>query len=39
VQVIPECGHWPQMEKSSVFNPIVTQFLSLATTEPEQSKP
>ena len=39
VQVIPECGHWPQMEKSSVFNPIVTQFLSSATTEPGQSKP
>ena len=39
VQVISECGHWPQMEKSSVFNPIVTQFLSSATTKPEQSKP
>ena len=39
VQVIPECGHWPQMEKSSVFNPIVTQFLSSVTTEPGQSKP
>ncbi len=39
VQAIPECGHWPQMEKPSVFNPIVTQFLSSATTEPGQSKP
>ena len=38
-QVIPECGHWPQMEKSSVFNPIVTQFLSSATIKPGQSKP
>ena len=39
VQAIPECGHWPQMEKPSVFNPIVTQFLSSATTEPGQSTP
>jgi len=26
--VIPECGHWPQMEKSSIFNPMLTDFLN-----------
>ena len=28
VQVIPECGHWPQMEKPDQFNPMLTSFLS-----------
>ena len=27
VEVIPECGHWPQMEKPSVFNPLLIDFL------------
>ena len=27
VEVIPECGHWPQMEKPSVFNPFLIDFL------------
>ena len=27
VQIIPECGHWPQMEKPSQFNPMLTGFL------------
>ncbi len=38
VEVIPECGHWPQMEKSSVFNAMLIDFLGGAkaqTAEPE----
>ncbi len=27
VRVIPECGHWPQMEKPGEFNPLLTSFL------------
>ena len=32
VEVIPECGHWPQMEKPSVFNPMLIDFLGEAAT-------
>jgi pimeloyl-ACP methyl ester carboxylesterase len=39
VQVLPEFGHWPQMEKPSVFNPLVANFLNTTTAEPGQSKP
>ena len=39
VQVLPEFGHWPQMEKPSVFNPLVADFLNATTAEPGQSKP
>ncbi len=28
VHVIPECGHWPQMEKPEEFNRVVMEFLS-----------
>ena len=28
VEVFDECGHWPQMEKASAFNSLVTRFLS-----------
>ena len=27
VHVIPECGHWPQLEKPEAFNPLVLKFL------------
>ena len=27
VRIIPECGHWPQMEKPGQFNPMLTGFL------------
>jgi len=27
VRVIPECGHWPQMEKPDQFNPMLISFL------------
>ena len=27
VRVIPECGHWPQMEKPDLFNPMLISFL------------
>jgi len=27
VHVVPECGHWPQMEKPDLFNPMLTDFL------------
>ena len=33
VQVIPECGHWPQMEKPSVFNPMLIDFLGEAAAK------
>jgi pimeloyl-ACP methyl ester carboxylesterase len=39
VQVLPEFGHSPQMEKPSVFNPLVADFLNTTTAEPGQSKP
>jgi len=35
VRVIPECGHWPQMEKPDQFNPMLTDFLRGDTTRPE----
>ena len=28
VHVLPECGHWPHMEKPEEFNSILTDFLS-----------
>ena len=28
VHVFPRCGHWPQMERAEIFNPLVRQFLS-----------
>ena len=28
IHVLPECGHWPQMEKPEQFNRILTKFLS-----------
>ncbi|MCI0829195.1 MAG: alpha/beta fold hydrolase, partial [Chloroflexi bacterium] len=28
VHVIPECGHWPQMERPDEFNSMLTGFLS-----------
>jgi 4,5:9,10-diseco-3-hydroxy-5,9,17-trioxoandrosta-1(10),2-diene-4-oate hydrolase len=31
VRVLPECGHWPHMEKPEEFNGILTEFLSQAT--------
>lgn len=31
VHVLPECGHWPHMEKPEEFNGILTEFLSRAT--------
>ncbi|PKB79909.1 MAG: hypothetical protein BZY88_11005 [SAR202 cluster bacterium Io17-Chloro-G9] len=27
VRTIPECGHWPQMEKSAEFNALLIEFL------------
>ena len=27
VRTIPECGHWPHMEKAAEFNALLTQFL------------
>ena len=27
VHVVPECDHWPQMEKPDLFNPMLTDFL------------
>jgi pimeloyl-ACP methyl ester carboxylesterase len=38
VQVIPECGHWPQMEKPGQFNPMLTSFLSGGPVQAAQQK-
>jgi pimeloyl-ACP methyl ester carboxylesterase len=27
IHIVPECGHWPQMEKPDLFNPMLTDFL------------
>ena len=27
VHIIPQCGHWPQMERPEEFNPLVLRFL------------
>lgn len=32
VHVLPECGHWPQMEKPEEFNAILTGFLARSDT-------
>ena len=32
VHVLPECGHWPQMEKPDEFNQILVEFLSRRST-------
>ena len=38
VRVIPECGHWPQMEKPGQFNPMLTSFLGGGPEQiPQQS--
>ena len=34
VHVLPECGHWPQMEKPEEFNRILTSFLSEPSPSP-----
>lgn len=39
VKVIPECGHWPQMENPSVFNSIIIDFLAGNSTQREQPEP
>jgi len=36
VQVIPECGHWPQMEKPLVFNTLLIYFLDGENPQPGQ---
>ena len=28
VRVIPECGHWPHMEKPAQFNQMLVSFLN-----------
>lgn len=32
IRVLPQCGHWPQMEKPDEFNEILLGFLSRSTT-------
>ena len=36
-RVIPECGHWPHMEKAEQFNEMLVRFLdgSLTNTTPD----
>ncbi len=38
VEVIPECGHWPQMEKPSVFNTMLIDFLGGAAAQIAEQK-
>ena len=36
VHVIPECGHWPQMEKPDEFNSMLTSFLNGGPIQTDQ---
>lgn len=36
IQVIPECGHWPQMEHPSTFNSMLVKFLDGTSARLEQ---
>lgn len=38
VRVIPECGHWPQMEKPGQFNPMLIRFLGGGPVQPAQQE-
>ena len=38
VHVLPECGHWPQMEKPDEFNEILTDFLSQPSQPAEPAR-
>lgn len=38
VQVIPECGHWPQMEHPSTFNSMLIEFLDENSTRAQQTE-
>ncbi len=39
VEVIPECGHWPQMEKPDLFNPMLISFLGDSPLQTPQQEP
>ena len=39
VEVIPECGHWPQMEKPDLFNPMLISFLGDRPVQTPQQEP
>ena len=32
LEIIPQCGHWPQMEAPEVFNPLLMEFLGQVRT-------
>ena len=34
VEVFPQCGHWPQMEKAEEFNQLLPEFLRGSTAKP-----
>lgn len=34
VHTVPDCGHWPQMEKHQLFNGILIKFLAGASSNP-----
>ena len=38
VEVIPECGQWPQTENPSVFSPMLIDFLGGAATQTAEPK-
>jgi len=37
VRILPDCGHWPQMEQAQVFNQEVTAFLEDSVTAVDQT--
>ncbi len=39
VHTLPQCGHWPQMEKPEQFNRILTRFLSQPVENPAGAAP
>ena len=37
VRILPQCGHWPHMEKAEEFNDLLIQFLNGQLDSPSQS--
>ena len=38
IRILPDCGHWPQMEQAPIFNEAALAFLERATTVEEDPK-
>jgi 4,5:9,10-diseco-3-hydroxy-5,9,17-trioxoandrosta-1(10),2-diene-4-oate hydrolase len=38
VRILPQCGHWPHLEKAEEFNPMLVQFLRGEMDRPSQTR-